>query len=51
MHLVHAEQRAGGQHGRMRQAALVAPAAGEATATDGTPATWAGTTFMTTDEG
>jgi hypothetical protein len=49
VHLGDAEQRARGQHGRMRQAAV--PGGGEATAISPTPATWAGMTFITTEDG
>ena len=49
--LVDAEQRARGEDRRVRQPAVLAPAAGEATASDSTPATCAGTTFITTLDG
>ena len=51
VHLVDAEQRAGGEDRRVRQAAELRAAAGEATASEPTPATWAGTTFITTLDG
>ena len=50
VHLVDAEQRAGGQDQRVRQAAY-SRCGGDATASDATPATWAGTTFITTLDG
>ena len=49
--LVDAEQRARGQHGGVRQAAEVAVCGGDATASESTPATCAGTTFITTLDG
>ena len=50
VHLVDAEQRAGGEHPGVRQAA-VSLCGGLATASEPTPATWAGTTFITTVHG
>ena len=50
VHLVDAEQRAGGEDRGVRQAAELL-LGGEASAIDSTPASWAGTTFMITEDG
>ena len=49
-HLVDAEQRGGGQDGRVRQAVELA-CGGLAITSESTPAVWAGTTFITTLDG
>ena len=50
VHLADAEQRAGGQHRRVRQAAVVGLRRRRHRDL-ATPATWAGMTFITTDDG
>ena len=50
VHLVDAEQRARGEDRRVRQPAELVLRGDEVSAIDPTPATWAGTTFMTTLE-
>ena len=51
VHLGDAEQRAGGEDGRVRQAAELLLRRGRDRDLGSTPAAWAGTTFMTTDDG
>ena len=50
VHLVDAEQRAGGQDRRVRQPAVLALRRGGQRDRRRRPATWAGTTFITTLE-
>ena len=51
VHLVDAEQRAGREDHRVRAGRRWSCCGGLATASEPTPATWAGTTFMTTLDG